>query len=94
MTYNILSEPSWYSSSGGTVPAGVHIGIVKSTNSSTKSVMVLVPSINNTDVIGPCRVVVPLISGAAAVLPPVNTKVVIAFLDGDYQQAVCLGKLT
>jgi hypothetical protein len=93
MAYNYFSEPDFYSSSKSLVPAGIHIGIVKSSSSATKSVMVLVPSINDNDVIGPCRIVIPLISGATAVMPAVNTKVVVAFLDGNYDQGVCLGKL-
>jgi hypothetical protein len=93
MSYNFLSEPNFYSSGKDLVPAGIHLGIVKSASSATKSVMVLVPSINENDVIGPCRIVVPLTSGATVVMPAVNTKVIVAFLDGSYDQGVCLGKL-
>lgn len=93
MSYNYFSEPDFYSVGKDLVPAGIHIGIVKSTNAATKSVMVLVPSINENDVIGPCRIVIPLTSGATAAMPAVNTKVIVAFLDGSYDQGVCLGKL-
>lgn len=93
MAYDYFSEPEFFSSDKSLTPAGIHIGIVKSASAATKSVMVLVPSINENDVIGPCRIVVPLTSVATVAMPAVNTKVVVAFLDGNYDQGVCLGKL-
>lgn len=94
MAYDYLSEPKFYGG-GGNEPqaAGLHIGIVKTVSSATKSVMVLVPAINESDMIGPCRIVVPLISGATVVMPAINSKVVVGFLDGSYDQMVCFGKL-
>jgi hypothetical protein len=94
MGYDFLSEPQFYSG-GSNAPqtAGLHIGIVKTVSAATKSVTVLVPSINESDVIGPCRIVVPLTSGATVVMPAINTKVVVGFLDGSYDQMVCFGKL-
>lgn len=94
MGYNYLDEPQFYSRiSNSLAPAGIHIGIVKTVSDATKSVTVLVPSINESDVIGPCRIVVPLTPGATVVMPAINSKVVVGFLDGDYNQMVCFGKL-
>lgn len=93
MSYNYLTEPNFYNSSGGVIPAGIHIGIVKSVSTSTKSVMVVVPALNDVDVIGPCRIIIPLITGATITYPAINSQVLVACLDGDHQQVVCLGKL-
>jgi hypothetical protein len=74
------------------VSPGIHIGIVKRYISATHSCMVLVPSVNDTDPIGPVRIMKPLQGGAIS-NPAVNSKVVIAFLDSKFNNAIILGYL-
>jgi hypothetical protein len=75
-----------------TVSPGTHIGIVKRYISSTQSCMVLVPSVNDTDPIGPVRIMKPS-SGASISAPAINSKVVVVFLDGVFNNAIILGYL-
>jgi hypothetical protein len=74
------------------VSPGVHVGIVKRYISSTHSCMVLIPSVNDTDPIGPVRIMKPLQGGAISA-PAINSKVVVGFLDGKFNNAIILGYL-
>ncbi len=74
------------------VSPGVHVGIVKRYISSTHSCMVLIPSVNDTDPIGPVRIMKPLQGGAVSA-PAINSKVVVGFLDGKFNNAIILGYL-
>lgn len=73
------------------VSPGIHIGIVKRFISATNSCMVLIPSVNDTDSMGPFRIMAPFSTPFTS--PSVNTKVVVAFLDGTFNNAVILGYL-
>lgn len=74
---------------------GVHFGVVKSFNAATYSCMVLVPSVNDKEPIGPMRIVVP-IAGSINALTSLakNTQVVVAFIDGKFERGVVLGRLS
>ena len=74
------------------ISPGIHIGIVKRFILATKSCMVLIPSVNDTDPMGPFRIMAPF-STPFNDYPEVNTKVVVAFLDGTFNNAVILGYL-
>jgi hypothetical protein len=76
----------------GVVTAGIHIGVVKRYISSTHSCMVLIPTVNDTDPIGPVRIMKPLQGGTVSA-PAINSKVVVGFLDGNFNNAIILGYL-
>lgn len=69
------------------------IGIVKKYMSDTKSCMVLVPEIDDSEVLGPFRIMRSFSSLTSFIPPSVNDKVVVAFLDGSLDNAVLLGVL-
>lgn len=70
----------------------IHIGIVKSYKSSTNSVMVVVPTINTSSAIGPCKVMRPYGQPPTS-LPTKGQKVVVALIDGSLNSAIVLGYL-
>lgn len=73
---------------------GVHYGVVKSFNSSTYSCMVLVPSVNDREPLGPMRIVIPITGSITPMTLAKNTQVVVAFLDGGFERGVVLGRLS
>jgi hypothetical protein len=75
-----------------TVKPSIHMGIVKSYDSTLKTCMVLVPSINDLSTIGPCKMLKPY-NSTGFVAPVKGDKVVVAFLDSKLSQLVILGKL-
>lgn len=70
----------------------IHIGKVKAYSATTKSCMVLVSSVHPTEAIGPCRVMKPN-SLATYKAPVTGDIVVVAFLDGEFNDMVVLGLL-
>lgn len=79
---------------------GLHFGVVKSFNAATYSCMVLVPSVNDREPLGPMRIVIPIAriqpttSSLAPMTLPKNTQVLVAFLDGKFERGVVLGRLS
>ena len=73
----------------------IHVGVVKSYIASTKSVMVLVTTINSGSAIGPCKVMnnYGAVTGATNRVPQKGDKVVVALIDGSLNAAVVLGYL-
>jgi hypothetical protein len=92
-TFDPFSRVTGNSNLDDVISPGVHIGIVKRYIASTKSCMVLVPTVNDSEPIGPVRIMNPFFTGTTIVAPAVNTKVVVAFLDGAFNNAVILGYL-
>jgi len=83
---------SFTGESGGGVPsASVHIGVVKSYIASSKTCMVTVPNISGIEAIGPMQVMQPFSTTFDA--PEIGDTVIIAFLDGEFNNAVVLGKI-
>jgi hypothetical protein len=91
-TYDPFSRITSNANIDDIISPGIHIGIVKRFIASTKSCMVLVPSVNTTDPMGPFRIMAPF-STPFSQYPAVNTKVIVAFLDGSFKNAVILGYL-
>jgi hypothetical protein len=73
-------------------PSIVHIGKVASYIPSTNSVMVMVPTINTSSAIGPCKVMRPYAQPPTS-LPQKGQKVVVALIDGSLNSAIVLGFL-
>ncbi len=73
----------------------IHVGVVKSYITATKSVMVLVPTINSGSTIGPCKVMknYGVATGYSTRIPQKNDKVIIALIDGSLNSAIVLGYL-
>lgn len=90
--YDPFSNIAGISDIEDVVSPGIHVGIVKRYISTTHSCMVLVPSVNDTDPIGPVRIMKPLQGGSIS-NPAVNAKVIVGFLDGKFNNAVILGYL-
>lgn len=81
-----------FDSMGSIMPtASIHIGIVKSYTSATKTCMVTVPVVSGEEPIGPMQVMQPLVNQYHA--PSVGDTVIVAFLDGEFNNAVVLGKI-
>lgn len=72
------------------ISPSLHVGIVKSYNSTTKACMVLVPSVNDTEELGPIRIIKPL-TGAAFSAPSINAVVIVGCIDGNFEEMVILG---
>lgn len=72
------------------ISPSLHVGIVKSYNSTTKACMVLVPSVNDTEELGPIRILKPL-TGATHTVPSINTVVIVGCIDGNFDDMVILG---
>lgn len=92
-TFDPFSQIAGNSNLDDVISPGIHIGIVKRYIANTKSCMVLVPSVNDSDPIGPVRIMTPFFTSTPIVAPAVNTKVVVAFLDNTFNNAVILGYL-
>lgn len=90
--YDPFSNIAGASDIDDVVSPGIHIGIVKRYISSTHSCMVLVPSVNDTDPIGPVRIMKPIQGGSISTIP-VGSKVVVGFLDSKFNNAIILGYL-
>ena len=74
------------------VTPAIHIGRVKQYYPTTKSCMVSVPSVNDTIAIGPFRIMKHF-SSSAFVAPAINSLVIVAFLDSQFESAVIIGGL-
>lgn len=90
--FDPFSKLSGNSSDAKVITPGIHVGIVKRYISNTHSCIVLVPSVNDSDPIGPIRIMRPFHSGAIT-QPSINSKVIVAFIDGQFNNAVILGYL-
>jgi hypothetical protein len=90
--YDPFSNISGSQDTEDVVSPGVHVGVVKRYISSTHSCMVLVPTVNDTDPIGPVRIMKPLQGGVVSA-PAINAKVIVGFLDGKFNNAIILGYL-
>lgn len=91
-----LYDP-FYSVSGddpeNNVPTpSIHVGVVRGYISSTKTCMVSVPTISGNDAIGPMQIVRSM-DDSSFVPPDIGDKVVVAFLDGSFNNAVVLGRI-
>ena len=74
------------------ISPSLHIGVVKSYNSSTKTCMVSVPTINDSEALGPFRIVKSF-SSSSFVAPVVGQIVALGCIDGNFSDMVILGYL-
>lgn len=74
------------------ISAGIHIGVVKSYISSTKTCMVVVPSVSGKEAVGPMQLMRSF-SSSSFNAPSIGDKVVVAFIDGTFNNGVVLGKI-
>lgn len=96
MTYNVFDPFANISSEeGDSVPdvlPAIHVGRVKQYYSDTKTCMVLIPSVNDTIPLGPFRLVKGF-NSATFQAPSIDSLVIVAFIDSEFESAVIIGGL-
>lgn len=89
-SFDPFSEITNDSGDSAPISPGVHVGVVKRYIENTNSCMVLVPTVNANQAIGPVRVMSPFSAGLHS-QPTVGMTVIVAFMDSEFINAVVLG---